>query len=126
MKPLLALLLWVAPLLAQAAEEEVLRVQASEPRAYGYQVGDAVQRRVVVRAPAGWTLDEASLPRPGGRGQALSCAMSSSSRLSGPRHALARLPGVPGVGGGAHGGDRAAALRLRQRAQRGCWSRPGR
>jgi mxaA protein len=53
------------------ADDAVLRVEASEPRAYGYQVGDHVQRHVVVQAPAGWTLDEASLPRPGGRGTAL-------------------------------------------------------
>jgi mxaA protein len=51
--------------------EAVLRVDAGEPRAYGYQVGDVVQRQVRVHAPAGWRLDEASLPRPGGRGQAL-------------------------------------------------------
>lgn len=53
------------------ADDAVLRVEASEPRAYGYQVGDHVQRHVVVHAPAGWILDEASLPRPGGRGTAL-------------------------------------------------------
>jgi mxaA protein len=53
------------------ADDAVLRVEASEPRAYGYQVGDHVQRHIVVHAPAGWTLDEASLPRPGGRGTAL-------------------------------------------------------
>ena len=53
----------------QAAE--VLRIEASEPRAYGYQAGDRVQRHVSVWAPDGWVLDEASLPRPGGRGQAI-------------------------------------------------------
>lgn len=47
------------------------RVEASEPRAYGYQVGDLVQREVRLHVPAGWRLDETSLPRPGGRGQAL-------------------------------------------------------
>lgn len=57
--------------LGARADDAVLRVEASEPRAYGYQVGDHVQRRVVVHAPAGWTLDEASLPKPGGRGTAL-------------------------------------------------------
>jgi mxaA protein len=55
----------------QAADEAVLHVEASEPRAYGYQVGDHLQRRVVVDIPRGWALDEASLPRPGGRGLAL-------------------------------------------------------
>lgn len=53
------------------ADEATLRLEASEPRAYGYQVGDALQRRVVVHVPAGWTLDEGSLPKPGGRGLAL-------------------------------------------------------
>ncbi len=56
---------------AQAADDAVLRIDAEEPRAYGYQVGDHLQRRVVVHVPAGWTLDEASLPKPGGRGLAL-------------------------------------------------------
>jgi mxaA protein len=59
------------PVVASAADDTVLRVEASEPRAYGYQVGDHVQRRVVVHVPAGWILDEASLPKPGGRGTAL-------------------------------------------------------
>lgn len=53
------------------ADDAVLRIDAEEPRAYGYQVGDHLQRRVVVHVPAGWRLDETSLPRPGGRGLAL-------------------------------------------------------
>ncbi|MBL0094924.1 MAG: hypothetical protein IPP50_23070 [Piscinibacter sp.] len=61
----------LAATLAQAAPEAVLRVEASEPRAYGYRVGDHLQRQVVVHVPEGWRLDEATLPRPGGRGQAL-------------------------------------------------------
>ena len=68
---LLAVLLCAVPCLPAGADDAVLRVQASEPRAYGYQVGDHVQRRVSVQVPAGWTLDEASVPRPGGRGLAL-------------------------------------------------------
>ncbi len=68
--------LWMAGLLlasamVQAAPEAVLRVEASEPRVYGYRVGDHVKRQVVVHVPEGWRLDEATLPRPGGRGQAL-------------------------------------------------------
>uniref|UniRef100_UPI003137CCF8 hypothetical protein n=1 Tax=Variovorax sp. YR752 TaxID=1884383 RepID=UPI003137CCF8 len=59
------------PVAAAGADDAVLRVEASEPRAYGYQVGDHLQRRVVVHAPAGWVLDEASVPRPGARGTAL-------------------------------------------------------
>ena len=38
---------------AALADEAVLRVDASEPRAYGYQVGDHVQRRVTVEVPRG-------------------------------------------------------------------------
>ncbi len=57
---------------ATAAETlDALRVQASEPRAYGYQVGELVPRQVTVHAPQGWRLIEDSLPRPGGRGGAI-------------------------------------------------------
>ena len=73
MKPLLALLaVGRAAALAQARRRRrCCACEASEPRAYGYQVGDAgaAPRH---RARAGrLALDEASLPRPGGRGQAL-------------------------------------------------------
>ena len=51
-----------------ANDVEALRVQASEPRAYGYQVGDVVSRSITVHAPPGWRFVEDSLPRPGGRG----------------------------------------------------------
>lgn len=68
-RALLALVLVAAA--AHAADEATLRVDAEEPRAYGYQVGDHLQRRVVVHVPSGWTLDETSLPKPGGRGLAL-------------------------------------------------------
>jgi len=68
---LLVLFLAVVHATPARAGDEVLRVEASEPRAYGYQVGDHLQRQVLVHVPAGWTLDEASLPRPGDRGKAL-------------------------------------------------------
>lgn len=59
-------------LLALTAHAEGLpQVQASEPRAYGWRVGDVVERRIEVFVPDGWRLDEASLPRPGGRGRAI-------------------------------------------------------
>lgn len=80
-----ALGLALAAALAQAAPESVLRVEASEPRAYGYRVGDAVQRRVVVHVPEGWKLDEATLPRPGGRGQALELRQVKRSSADGGR-----------------------------------------
>lgn len=69
---------------AAGGDEAVLRLEASEPRAFGYQVGDHLQRRVVVHAPAGWTLDEASLPRPGGRGLALELREVRQSRTQTP------------------------------------------
>jgi mxaA protein len=47
------------------------QVIAGEPRAFGYQVGDLVQRAVTVHVPDGWRLDASTLPRPGLRGQAL-------------------------------------------------------
>jgi mxaA protein len=50
---------------------DALHVETNEPRAYGYQVGDVVQRQVTVHAPMGWRPAEDSLPRPGGRGQAI-------------------------------------------------------
>jgi mxaA protein len=56
---------------AGAADAALLEAVTSEPRAYGYQVGDVLQRRVTLQVPAGLTLDEASLPRPGARGKAL-------------------------------------------------------
>ena len=71
MKRALIALALVAAGSAHAADAATLRVDTEEPRAYGYQVGDHLQRRVVVHVPSGWTLDEASLPRPGGRGLAL-------------------------------------------------------
>jgi mxaA protein len=64
---------WVAALMpsARGADVTVLDAQADEPRAFGYQVGDLVTRHVVLQVPAGLRLDEASLPRLGGRGLAL-------------------------------------------------------
>lgn len=75
----------------QAADDAVLRIDAEEPRAYGYQVGDHLRRRVVVQVPSGWTLDEASLPKPGGRGLALelrSVQRSSTAAAGGQRLVL--------------------------------------
>lgn len=63
----------LAALLGGAAAAEPLQLQAhhQEPRAYGYQVGEVLQRVVLIDVPDGLALDEASLPRPGGRGQAI-------------------------------------------------------
>jgi mxaA protein len=62
--------LWAAQA-AWAAPGEVLQATTDEPRSFGYQVGDVLERRVHVQVPAGLQLDESSLPRSGARGQAL-------------------------------------------------------
>ena len=56
---------------AEVAGADVPSAEASEPRAFGYRVGDVVPRRVAVHVPAGFSLDERSLPKVGQRGQAL-------------------------------------------------------
>lgn len=48
-----------------------LQASTREPRAYGYQLGDTLQREVLIEVPAGLALDAASLPMPGARGQAI-------------------------------------------------------
>jgi len=72
-----------------AAAQVVLQATASEPRAFGYQVGDVVQRHVTVHAPDGWRLDAESVPRPGARGQPLELRhveASSAAEAGGRRH----------------------------------------
>ena len=54
---------------AQGADQAVLQLRTHEPRAYGYQPGDVLQRQIEVDVPAGLLLDTASLPVAGGRGQ---------------------------------------------------------
>ena len=56
---------------AHAGDATQLEAFTVEPRAFGYQVGDVLQRHIVVTVPAGLMLDAASLPRPGARGHAL-------------------------------------------------------
>jgi len=70
---------------------DTLRAITIEPRAFGYHVGDVVDREVVVHVPQGFVLDEASLPRPGARGKALelqSVSRDSESESGGTRLAL--------------------------------------
>lgn len=40
-------------------------VRMTEPRAYGYVIGDVIERRAALHVPPGARLDPASLPRPG-------------------------------------------------------------
>jgi len=67
-----AVLLWlVSACAARAGDVAQLEALTVEPRAFGYQVGDVLQRHVVVKLPAGLVLDDDSLPHPGARGRAL-------------------------------------------------------
>lgn len=87
---------WVVAMFASAAAIAQsaplqLSANASEPRAYGYQLGDVVTRTVVVHVPEGLVLDESSVPLPGARGKAIelrSVARRSSSETGGLRHDL--------------------------------------
>ncbi len=91
MKPRIALLAMLIGTVAPAPAADGPRVEASEPRAYGYQVGDLVRRHVSVHAPDGWRIDEATLPRPGRRGQALElrrAVIQTRSEPGGKRHDL--------------------------------------
>lgn len=82
----------VADVAAAQDAPDALRVEASEPRAYGYQVGELVQRQISVHAPHGWRLVEDSLPRPGGRGGAIELrrvAAQNHAVRGGQRHDVA-------------------------------------
>jgi len=68
---------------ARAGDVSQLEAFTIEPRAFGYQVGDVLQRRVVVAVPEGLVLDEASLPRPGARGHALELRALHRQRAGG-------------------------------------------
>jgi len=68
---------------------DALTAQAEEPRAFGYQVGDVLSRTIIVDAPDGLALDEASLPRVGRLGQAFELRRADWHRLRGGRHRLA-------------------------------------
>ena len=73
------------------ASDASLSVSASEPRAFGYQMGDVVERNVSVHVPAGLVLDESSLPRPGARGKAIelqNVSRRSAAEQGGTRHEL--------------------------------------
>jgi mxaA protein len=77
--------------LGLAAHGQGVRVEGGEPRAFGYQIGDTVQRQVIVHASAGWELDDSSLPRPGARGGALELrrvAAATHAEDGGRRHEL--------------------------------------
>lgn len=89
MRELLIASALVACSAAQAAD--TLRATTVEPRAFGYHVGDVVERELVVHIPEGFVLDEATLPRPGARGKALelqAVSRRNSAEAGGTRLAL--------------------------------------
>ncbi len=74
-----------------AAQEALLRATTTEPRAFGYQVGDLLERRITVHVPQGLALDDASVPRPSARGKAIelkSVLRHSAAEAGGMRHEL--------------------------------------
>jgi mxaA protein len=64
-------LLFLAAAVAWPAAGSAQTVQVDEPRAYGYFVGDTVERTVHIDLPPGTSIDTGSLPQPGRRGKAL-------------------------------------------------------
>lgn len=76
-----------------AADQAGLQLRTHEPRAYGYQPGDVLQRQIEVDVPAGLLLDAASLPVAGGRGQAieLRAVQLHSTRWAGGQHQVLQL-----------------------------------
>lgn len=78
-------------LAGSAAAQPVPRLESDEPRAFGYQLGDHVHRRVVLHLPDGWRLDADSIPKPGARGQPLELRRverSEHGESGGTRHEL--------------------------------------
>ena len=73
-----------APPRAAADEPVPLHVQVSDPRAYGYQVGDTALRRVTIDVPRRLRLDEASLPEVGRVGAALELRSVTRESHAGP------------------------------------------
>ena len=66
-----ALAVVVPPTQAAEAEPAQLQMRSVEPRAFGYRVGDVVERQVVIDIPARLKLDENSLPAVGPQGPVL-------------------------------------------------------
>ena len=76
---------------AAADEPVALRLQISDPRAFGHQVGDVVTRRIVIEVPRRLRLVEESLPTTGRVRQALELGRvrhDTRPTLQGTRHTL--------------------------------------
>ena len=64
------LAVWSAATAAQPLPD-LPSARVTEPRAFGYSVGDRVSRRIALDVPPGFMLDASSLPQSGQRGKAL-------------------------------------------------------
>ena len=64
-----AALLAMNVLAAESPDDAPLQVQVSEPRAFGYRLGDTVEREVRIDVPRRLRLDEDSLPKVGPQAQ---------------------------------------------------------
>lgn len=74
-----------------ASRQPAIAVSAQQPRAFGYVIGDELEQRVTLHAPAGFVLDPKSLPRAGRTGLWLQLApprLSSKKAGDGMRYAL--------------------------------------
>ncbi|MBX3605230.1 MAG: hypothetical protein KF788_08160 [Piscinibacter sp.] len=88
---LIALAAWTFVAAGPAAGAPVPTVETDAPRAFGYQVGDTLQRQVVLHLPDGWSLQADSLPKPGARGQPIelrSVERQVQREAGGERHEL--------------------------------------
>jgi mxaA protein len=65
MMPSLVLLAWLTAAVAADAGPRVVSIEASQPRAFGYFLGDVIRRDVALTLKPGARLENASLPRPG-------------------------------------------------------------
>ncbi|MEO9101924.1 MAG: hypothetical protein ABI212_15085 [Burkholderiaceae bacterium] len=87
----LTLLALLATTARAASPPPRLDATTTEPRAFGWQIGDIVERSVTVQAGNGLVLEGASLPRAGVRGSALelrSVSRRSSAESGGRREEL--------------------------------------
>ncbi len=82
---------WLALFAQLAFAQAAPSVQTEEPRAYGWLPGDVIVRRATIDATGAFTLDAASLPKPGRLGNAFelrSLAHESHRTADGRRHEL--------------------------------------
>lgn len=91
----------VAPASAASAVA-VPQLQASEPRAYGWQLGDVVERELLLQLPPGWVLVADSLPVPRATGRSLELRSLQRHSSDGQerlqlRYQLMRSPDAPRV-----------------------------